>query len=249
MDQYAPNQESRDGVQGDVHQVVAERIEVPEVKLEAINRERQRPVIDVLPDIHAPTRPPGLKHRIIQEVQIVVPNKPAAPRRLIRQEYGDQQDSGREPARLPETPDGVPQSPTTAGVRHSVGRAGRFGSPVSSTPPVTVFRQIVFLGAAAHGASPQENRHFLGHEYYFYHETAPRPIPRTQPLRGRPPLRHVGRLPTCRNRGRLAICPTLASARRRTPLPHNAARGGRTLDGSAFVEAASHRSMPTHGLE
>ena len=89
--QNAPNQNRRQGVQPDIDQVVPQRRQPPKLVFEPVDRERQRPVVDVRPRHPRARQAAGLEHRIFQQVRIVVPDEPALPGRLINQQDRQQQ--------------------------------------------------------------------------------------------------------------------------------------------------------------
>ena len=86
----------------DVHQMEAEGLKTPDRKLEPIGREGERPVVEVAaghPDLGQPAR---LEDRIVQQVNVVVPEESAVPGRLVDQKNRDNQGQRKEPVPRPE---------------------------------------------------------------------------------------------------------------------------------------------------
>ena len=95
--QDSPHKNRRNDVQRDVDQMVSERMQAPHIIFKPIDRKRQRPIVDVIAGRPRLCQTVSLKHRVIQQVEIVIPNESALPGRLIRQEYCDNEGGGREP--------------------------------------------------------------------------------------------------------------------------------------------------------
>ncbi len=82
----APDQNRRNGVQRDVDEMESDRVQSPKLVLHPVGRGRDRPVVDVRAGHPGAKHAAGLEHRIVQQVEIVVPDKSALPGRLICQD-------------------------------------------------------------------------------------------------------------------------------------------------------------------
>ncbi len=86
-----PEQERRNRVSREIHPMKAQRREAPELVFDPIGGIRQRPIIKITPrhpNLGQPARP---QNRIVQQVQIVVEQKPAVPSRQVDQKHSGHQ--------------------------------------------------------------------------------------------------------------------------------------------------------------
>ena len=92
-----PNQNRRKGVQGDIDQMEPQGREPPKLVLDPVGGGCQRPVKDVAAGQPGAKQAAGPEHRIVQQVEVVVPDEAALPRRPIGCEDGDHQEHGQNP--------------------------------------------------------------------------------------------------------------------------------------------------------
>lgn len=78
-------------MQRNVHDVEADRIETPDLKLEPESRKRDWPVIDERAGHPRLEQAPGSEYRVYVQVQIIVTDERPLPRRLVDQDDGCQQ--------------------------------------------------------------------------------------------------------------------------------------------------------------
>jgi hypothetical protein len=95
--QHPPQRQRRGRMQRDIDEVITQRLKFPKLEFDPIDGVGERPVVEIFAGLPDSEQPAGFEHWIVQKMLIVVPEKPAVPRRHVDEKNRRHQRGSDEP--------------------------------------------------------------------------------------------------------------------------------------------------------